>query len=42
MRLSSYLTNREVFWACVCGACLAPALYVIIIALHIVAEWVAG
>lgn len=38
MRLSSYLSNREVFLAALCGALLAPALWVIIIALQIVME----
>lgn len=41
MRISSYLTNREVALACLVGLLLAPALWVLIIALHVLAEWVA-
>ena len=40
MRLSAYLTNSEIALAALCGLLLAPALWVLIIALHIVAEWV--
>lgn len=38
MRLSQYLSNGEVALAALCGALLAPALWVIIIALQIVME----
>ena len=38
MRLSAYLTNSEVALAALCGLLLAPALWVIIIALQIIAE----
>lgn len=38
MRLSSYLTNREVLLAALCGALLAPVLYVTIIALRVIME----
>lgn len=38
MRVSSYLTNLEWFAACVVGLLLAPALWIIIIALQIVME----
>ena len=38
MRVSNYLTNSEVFLAAICGLLLAPALWVIIIALQIVME----
>lgn len=42
MRISAYLTNSEVALAALCGLLLAPCLYILIIALHIVAEWVMG
>lgn len=38
MRLSAYLTNSEVALAALCGLLLAPALWIIIIALQIIAE----
>ena len=38
MRISAYLTNGEVFLAALCGLLLAPALWIIIIALQIVME----
>ncbi len=42
MRVSNYLTNGEVFLAALCGLLLAPVLYIIIIALHVLAELIAG
>jgi len=42
MRVSNYLTNSEVFLAAICGLLLAPILYVAIIALHVIAELIAG
>lgn len=38
MRVSNYLTNGEVFLAALCGLLLAPALWVLIIALQIIVE----
>lgn len=38
MRISSYLSNGEVALAALCGLLLAPALWIIIIALQIVME----
>lgn len=38
MRLSAYLTNSEIAIAALCGLLLAPALWIIIIALQIVME----
>ena len=38
MRISAYLTNGEVFLACLCGLLLAPALWVVIIMLSIIVE----
>lgn len=35
MRLSSYLTNGEVLLAALCGALLAPLLWVMMIALQV-------
>ncbi len=38
MRVSSYLSNGEIALAALCGLLLAPALWVLIIALQIVME----
>ena len=38
MRISAYLSNREVFLAALCGALLAPVIWVALIALQIVME----
>ena len=38
MRISDYLTNSEIALAALCGLLLAPALWIIIIALQIIAE----
>lgn len=38
MRISAYLTNGEVALAALCGLLLAPALWVLIIVLSIIAE----
>ena len=38
MRLSAYLSNSEIALAALCGLLLAPALWVLIIALQIVME----
>ena len=38
MRISDYLTNSEIALAALCGLLLAPALWVLIIALQIVME----
>ena len=38
MRLSAYLSNSEIALAALCGLLLAPALWIIIIALQIIAE----
>lgn len=38
MRLSAYLSNREVFLAALCGALLAPVIWVALIALQVLAE----
>lgn len=38
MRISAYLTNSEVALAALCGLLLAPALWIIIIALQIAME----
>jgi len=38
MRISAYLTNSEIALAALCGLLLAPALWVLIIALQIVME----
>lgn len=38
MRVSSYLSNGEIALAALCGLLLAPALWVLIIALQIIAE----
>lgn len=38
MRLSAYLTNSEIALAALCGLLLAPALWIIIIALQIIVE----
>lgn len=38
MRLSAYLTNGEIALAALCGLLLAPALWVLIIALQIIVE----
>ncbi len=42
MRISAYLTNSEIALAALCGLLLAPVLYIIIIALHVLAELIAG
>ena len=42
MRISAYLTNSEIALAALCGLLLAPALWIIIIALQIVMEAVGG
>jgi len=38
MRISDYLTNSEIALAALCGLLLAPALWVLIIALQIIVE----
>ena len=38
MRLSAYLSNSEIALAALCGLLIAPVLWVIIIALQIIAE----
>ena len=38
MRISAYLTNSEIALAALCGPLLAPALWVLIIALQIIVE----
>lgn len=38
MRLSSYLTNGEVFLAALCGLLIAPALWIVMAALQVLAE----
>jgi len=38
MRISAYLSNGEIALAALCGLLLAPALWIIIIALQIVME----
>jgi len=38
MRVSSYLSNGEIALAALCGLLLAPALWIIIIALQIIVE----
>lgn len=38
MRISDYLSNGEVALAALCGALLAPALWVLLTALSIIAE----
>ena len=38
MRISAYLTNSEIALAALCGLLLAPALWVLIIALQIIVE----
>jgi len=38
MRLSAYLTNSEVALAALCGLLIAPALWVVLIALQIFVE----
>lgn len=38
MRVSSYLSNGEIALAALCGLLLAPALWVLIIALQIIVE----
>jgi len=38
MRVSNYLSNSEIALAALCGLLLAPALWIIIIALQIVME----
>ncbi len=42
MRVSNYLTNSEVLLATLCGLLLAPILYIAIIAIHVLAELIAG
>ena len=42
MRVSNYLSNSEIALAALCGLLLAPVLYIIIIALHVLAELIAG
>ena len=41
MRISAHLSNAEVALAALCGLLLAPALWIIIIALQIVMEAIA-
>lgn len=38
MRLSAYLSNREVFLAALCGLFIAPVIWVVLIALQIIVE----
>lgn len=38
MRISADLSNREVFLAVLCGALLAPAIWIVLAALQILAE----
>ena len=38
MRISAYLSNREVFLAALCGALLAPVIWAMLIALQIIVE----
>ena len=38
MRISAYLTNSGIALAALCGLLLAPALWVLIIALQIIVE----
>ena len=42
MRLSSYLSNREVFLAALCGALLAPVIWAMLISLQVISEWMKG
>ncbi len=36
--MSNYLTNREIALAALCGLLIAPALWVLILALQIIVE----
>lgn len=38
MRVSNYLTNSEIALAALCGLLLAPALWLLIIALQVLVE----
>ena len=38
MRVSNYLSNSEIALAALCGLLLAPALWVLLIMLQIIAE----